>query len=322
MKTETIPIKGMHCKSCARLIENKVKALDGVKEVSASFPKANATVTFDPKTVSLEQIGAEIQKLGYAPNHPGISKIVVKDKTFVEGLIYGLVPHIGCIGFIVFSILGVTAATSFFRPLLLDPNFFYMLIALSFVFATASAIIYMRKNEILSIDGILSKKKYLAVLYGTTMGVNLFLFMLIFPIVANMSSGDVSITGALTSTFASSAQVTDGDSLTLGVSIPCPGHAPLISGELKTIVGVESVIYRFPNLFDVVYDSEQTSKQEILGLEVFGTYPAEVVSENTPLQSVITSAQPKAPAGAAGSCGRSSCTNNACTGGCGGGCSS
>ena len=63
-----------------------------------------------------------------------------KEKSgFWSGVIYGALPHTGCIAFIVFTILGVTTAASLFRPLLLNRYFFYGLIMLSFVFATISA---------------------------------------------------------------------------------------------------------------------------------------------------------------------------------------
>ena len=82
-------------------------------------------------------------------------------KGFWSGLIYGLIPHTGCIAFIIFTILGVTTATALFKPLLLSPYFFYILIALSFIFATISALIYLKKCALLSLRGIKTKWKYL-----------------------------------------------------------------------------------------------------------------------------------------------------------------
>jgi len=201
-------------------------------------------------------------------------------KGIFSGILYGLIPHIGCIGFIVFSILGVTAATAIFRPFLLNPYFFHILIAISFVFATISAIIYLKKNTILSFWGIKRKWKYLLTLYGTTIGINLLLFMVIFPIAANLNS-DTSLRAALIDTFRSERGVQLSDSgalITLQVAIPCPGHAPLITGELKKISGVENVKFRFPNLFDVGYSSQKTTQEEILSLEVFNTYKATVIN--------------------------------------------
>ena len=172
-----------------------------------------------------------------------------ENKGILSGLIYGLIPHTGCIAFILFTILGVTTATTFFKPLLLNAYFFYILIGLSFVFATISAAIYLRKHRLFHLDGLKRKWKYLSMLYGTTIGINLLLFMVIFPIAANMTIA--SPTGAFAG---------DLSEITLKVDIPCPGHAPLISEELKTISGVKLIKFRFPNYFDVSYESSTSQK--------------------------------------------------------------
>jgi hypothetical protein len=179
-------------------------------------------------------------------------------------------------------------------------NFFYILLALSFVFATLSALIYLKRLQMLSLHGIKHKWKYLSVLYSTTIGINVLLFLFIFPVVANIAtageSGNVANNNILSN-------------LTLKVDIPCPGHAPLISGELQTINGVNSVQFRFPNYFDVSYDSAITSKDKILGLGIFIEYPAFVVND-TPQDTPRNSPQTAAPVGCSG-CG-------GCSGSCGG----
>ena len=196
-----------------------------------------------------------------------------ESKGFLSGILYGLIPHTGCIAFIIFTIVGVTTATAFLKPLLLNAYFFYILILVSFLFATLSAGIYLKKRGLLSFDGIKKKWKYLSILYGTSISINLVLFLLIFPIAANMTiaTGNV-ISGDL-------------NKITLKVDIPCPGHAPLISEELKTISGVKEIKFRFPDYFDVSFDSRETSQKEILALSVFNTYPAIVggleLKENT-----------------------------------------
>ena len=202
-------------------------------------------------------------------------------KGFISGILYGLIPHTFCIAFIIFTILGVTTATALLKPLLLNRYFFYILIGLSIVFATISAIIYLKKQGILSFSGIKRKWKYLSILYGTTVGINLLLFMIIFPIAANLNSG-VSLTAAISAAFGRGEELTlseSGSLVTLQVNIPCPGHAPLIIGELKTISGVEAVKFKFPNSFDVGYNPEKTSKEQILSLDVFKTYKATITNE-------------------------------------------
>jgi len=187
---------------------------------------------------------------------------IKKPKGFWSGLLYGIIPHTGCILFLVFAVLGVTTATAFFKPLLMSQYFFYGLIVLSFIFATISAVIYLKKHCLLSLKGIKQKKMYLSVLYGTSLGINLLLFLFIFPIAANMTGASTVVTGESI------------ERITLDVAIPCPGHAPLISTALNELSGVVSVIFSFPKTFDVQYDTTQISVKDILALDVFVPYPA------------------------------------------------
>lgn len=187
-------------------------------------------------------------------------------KNFIQGITYGLIPHIGCIAFIIGSVLGVTVLMQFFKPLLMNPYFFHILVLISLIFATISSVLYLRKNGLLSSSGVKRKWRYLSVMYGSTIGVNLLLFLVIFPLLANASTGD-------------SGSIINSDSLiTLKVDIPCPGHATLISEELKSINGVTDIKFSYPNLFDVKYDSSKTSEKQILSLEVFKTYKATIKS--------------------------------------------
>ena len=188
---------------------------------------------------------------------------------FLPGLAYGLLPHAGCIAFIVFSVLGVTAATALFRPFLLNPYAFYILIGVSFALATLSAIIYLWRHGGLSLQVAGKRWRYLSVLYGSTILVNVLLFTVIFPAATN----------AITLHTPAVSEVIPS-SITLRVSIPCSGHALLISGELQKLGGVTGVKYRQPNLFDVSYDASKTSETQILGLEVFKSYPATVIGSN------------------------------------------
>ena len=199
--------------------------------------------------------------------HDCCANVKDRKKGFINGIIYGLVPHTFCILFIAGSILGVTLFTSAFKPFLANKNFFYILIALSFGFATLSALFYLKKNNCLCSSGAKKRWKFLSILYSTTIAVNLLFFFIIFPAVANI--GTVS------------GKVVDIDnskvsSLTLNVDIPCSGHAPLIIGELKTLNGVIDVKY-IAGKFEVDYDSSKTSKQEILNLDIFKEYKAKEV---------------------------------------------
>ena len=194
-------------------------------------------------------------------------------KGLKSGIVYGLLPHAGCIAFILFSLVGVTSITYLFRPLLLNSYFFYILIGLSFIFATVSAIFYLTRSKgccssSKSLSGkIRSEWKYLSTLYGATIIVNILLFTVIFPLTANLASANYSPQDSNTQL----------SSLTLKVEIPCSGHASLISGDLKGLDGVADVKFRFPNYFDISYDSSKISQDKILSLDIFNTYKASVV---------------------------------------------
>ncbi len=279
-KTMEFPVKGMSCKSCSSLIEEKLSGHPGVESIKVDLLDETASVTFDPEKTTIENIKREIGELGYKPDGQAFSSnrsSKGKKGIIKQGLVYGLVPHIGCIGFIVATVLGVTVAIELFRPILMNPYFFHILVLISFGFATVASTIYLRSNGFLSWKGLKRKKGYLATMYGVTIGVNLLLFLVIFPALANIDMGEPSLTGAFV---AAGGSLDDLSSVTLQVNIPCPGHAPLITGELKTISGVASTRFDFPNIFTVSYEPGTTSVDEMLSLEVFGSYPATVIDES------------------------------------------
>tara|TARA_Y100000310_G_scaffold122852_1_gene121575 strand:+ start:5395 stop:6165 length:771 start_codon:yes stop_codon:yes gene_type:complete len=223
-----------------------------------------------------------------------------KKKGIIQGIIYGTIPHIGCIMFIIGAVLGATILMQFFRPLLMNRYIFHYLIGISFIFATISSFLYLRKHKRLSWQGIKSKKAYLSIMYGSTIGINLILFLFIFPLIANVTSS------------VSAVEISDSSLLEISVDIPCPGHAPLITSELKTINGVKGSEYSFPNDFEVYYDSSITSEQEILSLEVFEEYSATIIGEEQIKQTTT-----KTSSSSAGTCGGGCGGAGSCGGSCG-----
>jgi len=79
MKT-TFPIVGMHCASCAKLIEKKLLKTPGVSEAAVNYGSEQASVEYDPSVSSPEVFGAAVSSLGYkaiiegATNPSGPSK--------------------------------------------------------------------------------------------------------------------------------------------------------------------------------------------------------------------------------------------------------
>lgn len=58
-------ISGMHCASCAAIIERNVKKLSGIQNIHVNFSAEKAHVVFDPTLLNEQQISEKIQKIGY-----------------------------------------------------------------------------------------------------------------------------------------------------------------------------------------------------------------------------------------------------------------
>lgn len=251
-KTTTIPVYGLTCQTCQSKIELNLMKLDGVKDANTNLKKKEVVVTHN-SAATINNIKKTIEDTGYQTK---------KENAARTGILYGLIPHVGCIAFIIASIVGATFFMNLFTPLLMKSYFFYALIAVSIIFATLSATIYLKKNNLLNIQGVKRQKKYLITLYSSTILINLALFLLIFPLTANLASAR------------SSLATEDSLSLELNVVIPCSGHAPLIINELKKEEGVQDVRYTFPYKFVVKYDGDVTNTNKIMQANIFKEFPA------------------------------------------------
>lgn len=65
MIKRSIPIKGMHCASCVRVIEKSLSKLDGVESCNVNLATAKATLSYDPSKVTDDQIKTAVVKVGY-----------------------------------------------------------------------------------------------------------------------------------------------------------------------------------------------------------------------------------------------------------------
>ena len=191
LRRETLEVKGMHCRSCVKGIEEELSSLEGVEKVSVSLSDETASVMYDSSRIGIEEIKSGVRSLGFSVDGVGGKS----DTTLLQGIGYALLPHTGCIAFIAGSILGVTFLMEFFRPLLMNRWFFHILIAISMGFATLSSMLYLRKQGLLSVAGAKRKWQYLSTMYGSTIGINLVLLLLVFPLLANVQT--VSATGAV-----------------------------------------------------------------------------------------------------------------------------
>ena len=58
-----LQIEGMHCNSCAMLIENEFE--DKVKRISVDYSSEKAEIDFDEKKITEKEIKRIIEKMGY-----------------------------------------------------------------------------------------------------------------------------------------------------------------------------------------------------------------------------------------------------------------
>ncbi len=65
-QTHTYKIKGMHCASCAGIIEKVVKKMDGVVSAETNYGTESIKVSFDERLTQPEVFSQEIEPLGYS----------------------------------------------------------------------------------------------------------------------------------------------------------------------------------------------------------------------------------------------------------------
>jgi Cu+-exporting ATPase len=63
----TFRLPNIHCLACVWLLENLFRLMPGVGKSTVHFPRKQAVITFDPKTVRLSDVAALLDSLGYPP---------------------------------------------------------------------------------------------------------------------------------------------------------------------------------------------------------------------------------------------------------------
>lgn len=66
MKTQSFKINGMHCASCAGIIEKTFKKTQGVEAVQVNYGTETAKVTFDEAVTNQHHLSQQIEPLGYS----------------------------------------------------------------------------------------------------------------------------------------------------------------------------------------------------------------------------------------------------------------
>ncbi len=100
--SSTFKIKGMHCASCAGIIEKTLKKIDGVFSVEVNYATEKAKISFDKEKVNKENLSKDINKFGYFlemdsmdhSNHSGhaMKKNTSNDERDMRFGIYSIIP--------------------------------------------------------------------------------------------------------------------------------------------------------------------------------------------------------------------------------------
>ena len=75
MNTQIYKVKGMHCASCANIIESTFKKADGVSSVEVNYGTEKAKISFDSSKISPQDLSKKIEPLGYSLDIPNNSDI-------------------------------------------------------------------------------------------------------------------------------------------------------------------------------------------------------------------------------------------------------
>lgn len=65
MQKIILPIKGMHCASCAGKIEKSLKGVAGVADAFVNIASEKASVSYDEAQASPEQLKKAVRETGY-----------------------------------------------------------------------------------------------------------------------------------------------------------------------------------------------------------------------------------------------------------------
>jgi len=84
MSSETYSVKGMHCASCAAIIQKKLSKVEGIREVNVNLATERATLEFEGNDLTPEVLNEVVNKYGYSlevEKPPVTFATVVSDST-------------------------------------------------------------------------------------------------------------------------------------------------------------------------------------------------------------------------------------------------
>jgi copper chaperone len=80
MQTEHLKVTGMTCSGCTSTVTQALKAVTGVDDVNVSLPAGEATVQYDERQTSPEQLKSAVKGAGY-----GVDTTITAQKPQAKG---------------------------------------------------------------------------------------------------------------------------------------------------------------------------------------------------------------------------------------------
>ncbi len=68
MQTEILKVTGMTCGGCTSKVTHALEAVSGVDDVKVSLTSGEASVQYDERLTSTEQLKSAVQRAGYTVN--------------------------------------------------------------------------------------------------------------------------------------------------------------------------------------------------------------------------------------------------------------
>lgn len=110
---ELVPIEGMDCSDCARVIEHSLGRMPGVLNVTVNYPAQKMRVEYDSQEIDRGTIDKRLGALGYAVPAEGLKSFYQKNREIIFSLIAGALVLTGWLGETFFG-LPMLVATAFF----------------------------------------------------------------------------------------------------------------------------------------------------------------------------------------------------------------
>lgn len=80
MEAKQLAVKGMHCASCANIIERKLKKIPGVASVQVNYGTETVTISFDEQQTNLSTLSNLVKPLGYSFEFQTVTPNQVSEK--------------------------------------------------------------------------------------------------------------------------------------------------------------------------------------------------------------------------------------------------